>query len=131
MILLDTHAWIWWVSDQKKLSKKALEVVNSAMTENKIFISTISSWEIAMLVKSQRLEISLPIAEWIRTCERLPFFRFIPLSNDICLQSVNLPGKFHKDPADRLIVSTALKSNLKIVTKDKKIQNYSYVDSVW
>lgn len=131
MILLDTHAWLWFVSNPELLSKKANRVVDSALREEKIFISSISAWEVALLVYNKRLQLTLDVADWIAKSEMLPYFQFIPVDNAIAIKSVSLPKPLHSDPADRIIIATAISLGASLVTKDKKILNYPHVKTVW
>ena len=130
MIVLDTHTWIWWVSDPSKLSKKAKEKIDSEMTSRSIYISSISTWEIAMLVSKERLKLNKPLDQWLTLCERLPFFNFVPVDNAIAVKSVQLSG-LHPDPADRIIISTSILMDATCITKDEKIRNYKHVSSLW
>ena len=131
MIVLDTHVWIWWVSSQEFLSKTAKQIIDEAMTERSIFISSISAWEVAMLVSRGRLKLTMSPGDWIAASEALPFFDFVPVSNSIALKSVQLPGDLHNDPADRIIIATAVSLGAVLVTKDEKIRNYPHVKTVW
>jgi len=131
MILLDTHVWLWFISNPELLSKKANRVVDSALREEKIFISSISAWEVALLVYNKRLQLTLDVADWIAKSEMLPYFQFIPVDNAIAIKSVNLPKPLHSDPADRIIIATAISLGASLVTKDKKILNYPHVKTVW
>jgi len=131
MIVLDTHAWIWFASKPKILSKKAKKAVDAAVKEKNVFVSSISVWEAALLVKKNRLKLSMDITDWIAKSENLPFIQFIPVSNSIAVKSVNLPQPLHQDPADRIIIATALSIGAPIVTKDKKISDYAHVRTIW
>ncbi len=131
MIVLDTHAWIWWVSSPEYLSETAKQIIDEAATGKNIFISCISAWEIAILVSRGRLKLTMNPADWIAASEALPFFDFVPVSNSIALKSVQLPGILHNDPADRIIIATAVSLGAVLVTKDEKIRNYPHVKTVW
>lgn len=131
MIVLDTHVWLWWISNPELLASEASRAVNQAILENGIVISSISTWEVAMLVEKGRLELSIDVRDWVRKTEGLPFVRFIPVDNTISLRSVSLPGHFHADPADRIITATALTMGLPLVTKDEKILGYPHVNTIW
>lgn len=131
MIVLDTHAWIWWISDPSLLSESAKSIIDAEVAERKIFISSISAWEIAILVSRGRLKMTMSANDWVAASEALPFFNFVPVTNSIALKSVNLPGTLHNDPADRIIISTALSLGASLVTKDEKIQNYPHITTVW
>ncbi len=134
MILLDTHAWLWWHSNPELLGDGAALAIEQAVkdkNENSIVISSISTWEIALLVEKKRLRLALETRDWIRKTESLPFVHFIPVDNTIALRSVALPGEFHADPADRIITATALSMNIPLITKDEKILNYPPVETIW
>jgi len=131
MIVLDTHVWIWWVSSPEFLSETAKQIIDKAATERNIFISSISTWEIAILVSRGRLQLTMSPGDWVAASEAVPFFDFVPVSNSIALKSVQLPGDLHNDPADRIIIATAVSLGAVIVTKDEKIRNYPHVKTVW
>jgi len=131
MIVLDTHAWIWWISNPSLLSESAKFIIDEEVTERKIFISSISVWEIAILVSCGRLKMTMSASDWVAASEALPFFNFVPVNNSIAMKSVNLPGTLHNDPADRIIVSTALSLGAVLVTKDEKIRNFPHIRTVW
>ena len=131
MIVLDTHAWIWFTSKPDVLSRKAKNAVEAAVKGKSVLISSISAWEVALLVKKKRLTLSMDVTDWIAKSENLPFIQFIPVSNSIAVKSVNLPQPLHMDPVDRIIIATALSTGAPIVTKDKKILDYSHVKTIW
>ena len=131
MIVLDTHVWVWFVSNPELLSKRAKKATDTAINAKEIFISSISAWEIALLVERGRLKLTLDVTDWISKSERLPFFRFIPVDNSIAIKAVNLPQPLHNDPADRIIIATATAIGAPLVTKDEKILKYPHVKSIW
>jgi PIN domain nuclease of toxin-antitoxin system len=131
MIVLDTHVWVWFVSNPELLSKPAKKAINAAMAQKEIFISSISAWEVALLVDKKRLELTLDITDWIAKTEKLQFFQFIPVDNSVAVKSVNLPQPLHSDLADRIIIATAITIAASVVTKDEKILNYPHVKSIW
>ncbi|MEW6490540.1 MAG: type II toxin-antitoxin system VapC family toxin [Thermodesulfobacteriota bacterium] len=96
-----------------------------------VTVSSISAWEVALLVKKGRLVLSMDVQEWVRKAESLPYVHFHPVDNAIALRSVNLPGLLHEDPADRIIVATALHLDAAVVTRDEKIRNYPAVRTIW
>ena len=131
MIVLDTHTWIWWISDPEQLSKRGREEIDRAMERKEIFISAISCWETALLVRKGRLELTMPVEDWIARSEALPFVQFVPLDNQIALRSNQLPGDLHEDPADRIIIATALTLRAPLASKDTKISDYPHVETIW
>lgn len=131
MIVLDTHAWVWFLSNPELLSMKAKRYVDAAVKEKAVMISSISAWEVALLVARKRLILALELNDWIAKSEMLPFFKFIPVDNSVAIKSVNLPQPLHRDPADRIIIATAISFGAPIVTKDEKILNYPNVQTIW
>jgi PIN domain nuclease of toxin-antitoxin system len=131
VIVLDTHAWVWFVADPRQLSEPAHKATEAAQAAGSIVISSISSWEVVMLAASGRLKLTIDVRDWIAKCEALPFFNFVPVNNSIFVRSVFLPGPLHADPADRIIIATALMRDIPIVTKDRKIRDYPRVQSIW
>ena len=131
MIMLDTHTWIWFISKPEVLSKRAKKAVSAAVKEKSVLISSISAWEVALLVIKKRLTLSLDVTDWIAKSEGLPFIQFIEISNSIAVKAVNLPQPLHPDPADRIIIATALSAGVPLVTKDKKLLNYPHVKTIW
>lgn len=130
-VLLDTHAWLWWLSSPELLPKRAAKAIREAMEKYKVLISSMSSWEIAMLCAKGRLELATDYREFIRQTEKLPFVQFIPPNNEILIGSVNLPSYAGKDPADRIIVATANHMGATLVTKDEDMLSYRHVRTLW
>jgi PIN domain nuclease of toxin-antitoxin system len=131
MIVLDTHAWLWWVSDPELLSATARKFIEQAVEAESVHISSISAWEVAMLVDRGRLELTMAVEDWVAKSESLPFFNFVPVTNAIALKSVALPAPLHHDPADRIIVATAMALGATLVTRDEKILAYPHVKTAW
>lgn len=131
MIVLDTHTLLWWVNDPTSVSKLAQKAIDAAMESQSIHVSSISSWEIALLVERGRLRLSLDTRDWICRCESLPFLTFIPVSNAIAIESVRLPEFPHADPADRIITATTLSLGAALITKDNKLHNYPHLKTIW
>ena len=131
MIVLDTHALLWWVNDPTALSGPARKAIAAAVETKLVHVSCISSWEMALLVERGRLRLSLDVRDWLCRCEALPFLTFVPVSNAIAVESVRLPDFLHADPADRIIAATALSLGAALVTKDDKLQRYQHVKTIW
>ena len=132
MIVLDTHALIWWVTGDSRLSTAARTVLDAASQDGgEVLVSAISAWEIAMLVQRDRLALAMDLEEWLRAVESIEGVTVVPISVSLAVQSVNLPGEFHKDPADRMIVALARERNAQLVTADEKIQAYPHVRWLW
>lgn len=131
MIVLDTHALIWWISDPGKLSAKAGSAISKAKKEKSIYVSSISVWEIAMLVNKKRLKLRYEVNEWLRKIEALPFIKFLPVNNKVAVDSVLLSGKPPTDPADRIIIATAMDLDCPLISGDRKIRRYRQVKTIW
>lgn len=133
MIVLDTHALLWWVNGTPRLSQPALEAIEQELQadDGEILISAISAWEIALLVEKGRLALSMNTDDWLETVDEIEGVRFAPLDAATAVESTRLPGEFHKDPADRMIVALARRFNAVLVTADEKITAYRYVRTTW
>ena len=84
-----------------------------------------------MLADRGRLQLTMPVEDWVEKSEGLSFFNFVPVTNAVALRSVRLAAPFHTDPADRIIVDTAIAMGATLVTKDRKILGYPHVKSAW
>lgn len=133
LIVLDTHVLIWWVNGDSLLSFDARAAIDQEMfsEDGVILVSTISAWELAMLVAANRLALTMSLDDWLETCADIDCLSFIPVDNRVAVESTRLPGRFHKDPADRMIVALARHMNAPLVTADQKIRRYKYVRSIW
>ena len=132
MILLDTHAWIWWVAAPARIPKRATGLVTRAVEAGEpILISSISAWEVAMLVDRGRLELTMPVHDWVARSEAAALFRFVPVDNRIVVRAVDLPGFAPRDPADRIIVATAVVEGATLVTGDDRLRGYRSVATEW
>ncbi len=131
MIVLDTHVWVWYLNNSDQTSEEASASIERAKEEKKIYISCISTWEILILEKKNRLKFTTSASLWIRKSENLSFLEFVPINNTIVELSTTLPGKLHQDPADRLILATAHYLGFPLITKDKKLRDYPHIKTIW
>lgn len=122
MIVIDTHIWIWWVSGDASLSPDFRETIERASPEE-VGICAISCWEVAKLVELGRLVLSMPIDDWLLRALSDGRLRLLPLTSEVAVQSTRLEG-FHRDPADQLIVATAVVHRATLVTADSKIREW-------
>ncbi|NOZ05724.1 MAG: type II toxin-antitoxin system VapC family toxin [Chloroflexi bacterium] len=129
MIVLDTHIWVWWVHGDKQLTKTQASVIEANET-NGIGVSAISCWEIAKLVEYGRLELPCVLKEWFEQALNYPGIRLLELTPEIAIESTQLPGEFHRDPADQIIVATARVYDCLLVTSDRKLLNYPQVGTI-
>jgi PIN domain nuclease of toxin-antitoxin system len=128
VIVLDTATWIWRASDPKRLTTSARRAIDEA---ERALVSAISVWEVAMLVAKRRIQLDRPVEQWVDIALALPGIQLAPLEPAIAVRSAKLPGEFHPDPADRIIVATALENAVPIITPDDRIRSYPHVQSAW
>ncbi len=131
MIVLDTHAWVWWVAEPRRLSSRVQELIQASVVGASVCVSSISCWEVALLAKRGRLDLTMDVGDWVARSEALPFVKFVPVDNHIALRSVSLPEPLHDDPADRIIVATALALGATLVTMDRRLRRYRHVKTIW
>ncbi|MDP1698749.1 MAG: type II toxin-antitoxin system VapC family toxin [Xanthomonadaceae bacterium] len=132
MIVLDTHTLIWWVSGDTRLAATAKALIEDTLTGNgQVLVSAISAWELAMLVQRGRIALAMELDDWLRAVESIEGVAIVPITARVAAQSVNLPGEFHKDPADRMIVALARELNAPLITADEKIHRYPHVRWSW
>ena len=126
MIVLDTHIWVWWVHGDERLRERHLDLLQQN-EEAGLGVSVISCWEIAKLVECGRLTLPLPILDWFDKALSYPGVQLLELTPEIAVESTLLPGEFHRDPADQLIVATARIHDCPVLTADGKILDYVHV----
>jgi PIN domain nuclease of toxin-antitoxin system len=129
MIVLDTHALLWWALDPEKLSARAAEVL-ATMEREGGFASAISMWELGIKVKRKKLILPLAVDELAIRIERSGVVELLPVDTATWLRSLSLVWD-HPDPADRVIVATALGKGLPLLTKDDAIRSFAEVRTVW
>ena len=131
MIVLDTQAWLWWLHDPSRLSPRAKTALDQAEKDDGIRVSVISVWEIAIKTELGKLKIPLEINEWFKHAGSYPNLTVEPLSAADAIASTKLPGNFHKDPADRIIIAMTRRYGTELITSDKLIRAYPYVRTIW
>jgi PIN domain nuclease of toxin-antitoxin system len=118
LLLIDTHTLIWMVEEAPQLGVRAAEALNRAGCENRIAVSAITPWEIALLVSKNRMKLGADVMDWIRDALAKPGVRLVPLEPGIAVASTRLPWEMHADPADRILVATARHLGATLVTAD-------------
>ena len=131
MIVLDTHVLVWWIAGDARLSRKAASAIRKELSGGRVSIAAISAWEIGMLVAKGRLALGMDVDEWLETVQSIPGVAVLPLTARVALDSTRLPGTFHGDPADRMIVATARAENSPLATADQRIRAYRHVRTIW
>ena len=126
MIVLDTHTWIWWVHGDSRLPIAMEERIRATPIQERM-VSIISCWEVAKLAEYGRITLPVEVGSWLEQSTRPTVVQVVPLTLPIILDATSLPGEFHKDPADQLIVATARTRNALLLTIDEKIRKYPHV----
>jgi PIN domain nuclease of toxin-antitoxin system len=134
MVLLDTCAAIW-LFEQEPLSQVSLVAIRTAAVSSEVFVSPVSAWEVGLLAKRRQRALSFqPSAQaWFDDLLALPGVRPIPLTHRAAIAASSLPGTFHRDPADRLLIATARDLGVPLVTRDRRILDYAgqgHVDAI-
>jgi len=129
VIVLDTHALLWWALDPDKLSSEALRVVTE-MELRGGFASSISLWELGIKAKRGKLELPIGIEELARRIERGGVVELVPVDTGTWLRSLTLVWD-HSDPADRVIAATAMMRGVPVLTKDAAMHSFRELACVW
>ena len=124
-ILLDTHVWLWSQQSQEQFGPEARSMILNE--DNALFVSSISSLEITRLVWRERLTLAGQLRTWISETLNKLKAETIPVTHEIALTAYELPGEFHRDPADRILVATAVVHNLTLMTADNRILEYPHL----
>lgn len=132
MLILDTHYFLWLMEGNERVTRnhRLLSEIEQCIPKKEILISEISLWEIAMLAVKGRIILSEPLDAWMTQSLRAPGIQSINLTPKIIADSVNLPGEFHSDPSDRIIVASARVLGATLVTQDKQIIKYGKLGNV-
>lgn len=125
MIVLDTHVLVWTMEDDDRLGPTARRLIQGETGSGRILVPAISLWEIAILVAKERLALGQDVRTWIDKVSSLDGLAIADLLPHISLDAVSLPGSFHADPADRMIVATARYHQAQLVTADPQILSYA------
>ena len=120
-LLLDTHIWLRYQGISGDLRAAALPVLNRAAAAAAVYVSVISVWEIALLVRLGRLSLNTSVDRWTTEALSKPGIHLLPFTPEIAIDAVNLPDPMHKDPADRILVASARAEQLTLVTRDRDI----------
>ena len=129
MILLDTHVLLWMASDPDRLSAKAREAIRDARQNTGVAVATITLWELAWLAQNGRIQILTSVESFVR--ETVARVILKPMTPEIAAVAVRLPVAYPKDPADRLIGSTAIVEGMPLVTADQQIRHAKAVETIW
>ena len=131
MIVVDTHIIIWNALKPEMLSEKAEKAISAANNSDGIIFSEISLWEIAMLMHKKRLSMDIEYLEFIKLILESNKYVLTGITPEIAELSSDLFSDNNKDPADRIIASTSIIENAKLVTADKKLRQFRKVATIW
>ncbi len=129
MVVLDTQVWLWWNLGTGRLR----ETQRQAIADNEatgLGISAISLWEVAKLAEYKRVELPMEIGAWFDRALSGRGISVLPLTPEIAVESTTLPGEFHSDPFDQIIVATARVHGCDLVTSDRQIIRYPHVATI-
>lgn len=126
MIILDTHTWVWYAQGDPKLPPAFFDLLERSRSIG-LGISTISLWEIALANHRGRIDLPVPLEEWFAKALAFPGLGLLEITPEIAIESTRLPGDFHKDPADRIIVATSRIRDCELMSFDAKILSYEHV----
>ncbi len=126
MILLDTHIWLRWLLPDEPLPQNLIDLIETA---DALAVSAISCWEVVMLERFRRIELPLPIDQWLKEALRGSDVQVLPVSAAVAQLAGQLPYH-HKDPADRFIIATAIVSKIKLISLDGQFPAYSGLDDL-
>jgi PIN domain nuclease of toxin-antitoxin system len=131
VIVLDTHALVWWAVGDRRLSPRARRAIRSAAEAGSVFISAISVMEIATAVRRGRLVLSVAFEQWLADLRALPELQIEPVTAEIAALAGSFDGAMHGDPADRIIAATARVLGAKLVSADERLRGLPDIATVW
>ncbi len=120
-LLIDTHIWLWIISEAPYIKSSVQEALESAAAEQSLYLSPISMWEVALKHSRGRLALDRPVRQWLAHASTIPGLQLAPITPAVAAESAELPPEFHGDPADRIIAATARSEGLTLVTHDKAL----------
>lgn len=125
MIILDTHVLVWAFNGTPRLGTHARARIEQERRGQSVGVCAITLWEIALLVAKGRLELTMDVRDWLGAALAWPGIELCPIDPGIAVDSVQLPGDAHADPADRFLIATARRRSATLVTADGKILRYA------
>jgi PIN domain nuclease of toxin-antitoxin system len=128
VIVIDTHAWLWWVNGEAALSEPARHAIERA---DVVGVPTISAMEVAALVRRDKIAIGANAPQWVAQALVLDRVRELPLTAEVAVEAGSFGHDFVGDPADRIIYATAIVTGSKLVTRDRFLRAYDPARTIW
>jgi len=127
MILLDTHAWIYYLGDPDALSPAAIDAISQSDT---IGLSIMSCMEAAILIRKGKIQIEHSLESWLEQMTNIYRLEILSITPSIVVRA-NTLADFHPDPADRIIAATSILHGIPLVTKDRQLSSCSDLQTIW
>jgi PIN domain nuclease of toxin-antitoxin system len=125
-LLLDTHITLWLDTGDARLRSSTRALIDNCWKGGgTIFLSAITAWEIALLVDSGHIDLDIPVEAWIKRFLQRPGIQAVPLGHIPACRAYQLYHLEHRDPADRLLIATAVELGCPLVTYDERIARFS------
>lgn len=131
MIVLDTHVLVWWLTQARELSTVAKRAIGKHAANGAVVASTISVLEMVTAVRRGRLQLTMPIEQWLADVRSIPELQLEPVSADIAAVAGGLGEPMHGDPADRIIAATATVLGATLVTADERLRSVPALRTLW
>lgn len=128
MIVLDTHALVFWMASDKALGRQARQQISGASA---IGVPTIVCWEVASLAAAGRLRLDRDVLEWIRRVLAEPRVELLAITPEVAVRASKFGPLFSQDPADRLIAATAIELDAPLITRDERMQQLTTLRTIW
>lgn len=129
--VLDTHAWVWWVTNDRRLSSRARTAIERAAKRGELHLSIFSVWEVAKKIEKGQMTLDRPSDEWLDAALSVDGLHVVELTRLILVDSCRLPQPLHGDPGDQIIVATTRSLSATLITKDSRLQDYAHVRTTW
>ena len=130
-IVLDTHAWIWWITEDVRLSNPAREAIRASGARGSLWLSSISIWEIAKKIEKGQIVLDRALDDWLDHALEPAGIQTVTLSRSVLVESCRLPDGLSGDPADQIIVATARAQGAVLVTRDERLRQYPHIRTLW